>query len=239
MRKSKPAAMCLTADDLNDLLVSAGYDPETDQFQPAPVGRNFDLAVDLADNSDLLWFVPRYYCESDESLVQILPYCLVTTTEGRIVGYNRAGKSAGEVRLAGNFSVGFGGHIELGDLELSPIERTWGLIMDAANRELSEEITITDGRLPHNIYCVPEVTQFLGVIRSRESAVDRVHVGLVFQAICNVEGMRGVAAETPEPDQIINPRLLTLEQARGEASPESWTAKILNSSVLDELAQQN
>ena len=235
MRKSKPAAMCLTADDLNDLLVSAGYDPETDQFQPAPVGRNFDLAVDLADNSDLLWFVPRYYYESDESLVQILPYCLVTTTERRIVGYNHAKKNAGKVRLAGNFSVGFGGHIELGDLELSPIERTWGLIMDAANRELSEEITITDGRLPHNIYCVPEVTQFLGVIRSRESAVDRVHVGLVFQAICNVEGMRGVAAETPEPDQIINPRLLTLEQARGEASPESWTAKILNSSVLDQM----
>ena len=116
------------------------------------------------------------------------------------------------------------------------------LIVEAAlARELEEEINLrSEGELsrwvcPPGSVVLNQMAQFLGLIRSQDSDVDRVHLGLVYLIRCNTEGMPNPIAVTPEPDQVINPRILTLEEARAEASPESWTAKILNSSILDQM----
>lgn len=242
MRKSKPAAMCLKVEDVLDWLLP-GYSLLTSNFQREPDG--FDTLARLNEMGNLLAFIPRADCETDFDYLQLLPYAVVMTHDGRIVGYNRPNKGGGEARLAGNFSIGFGGHIELVDFINAYGNDPVDVIDSALGRELEEEINLrSEGELSRWV-CPPSSGvlsyggEFIGIIRSQDSAVDRVHLGLVYLVLCNTEGMPNLIATTPEPDQVINPRILTLEEARAEASPESWTAKILNSSVLDELVQKN
>lgn len=246
MRKSKPAAMCLKVEDVLDWLFPSShngeaYSPWASNFQPEPNG--FDALARLNGMGNLMAFIPRADCETDVSYLQLLPYAVVMTHDGRIVGYNRPTKGGGEVRLAGNFSIGFGGHVELEDvMDCRDYPDLPSLIVEAALvRELEEEINLrSEGELSRWV-CPPysvvlnQSSQFLGIIRSQDSDVDRVHLGLIYLVRCNTEGMPNLIATTPEPDQVINPRILTLEEARAEASPESWTAKILNSSILDQM----
>ena len=246
MRKSKPAAMCLKVEDVLDWLFPSShngeaYSPWASNFQPEPNG--FDTLARLNEMGNLMAFIPRVDCETDFSYLQLLPYAVVMAHDGRIVGYNRPTKGGGEVRLAGNFSIGFGGHVELEDVKACrdyPDLPT--LILESAlGRELEEEINLrSEGELSRWV-CPPSSVvlnrggEFIGIIRSQDSAVDRVHLGLVYLVRCNTKDIKDLVAHTPEPDQVINPRILTLEEARAEASPESWTAKILNSSVLDQM----
>lgn len=243
MRKSKPAAMCLKLQDINNWLFPSShngeaYSPWASNFQREPDG--FNTIARLNELGDLVAFIPRVDCETDFDYLQLLPYAVVMTHDGRIVGYNRPTKGGGEVRLAGNFSIGFGGHVELGDaMACRDYPDLPNLIVDAAlARELEEEINLrSEGELsrwvcPPSCVVLNQEAQFLGIIRSQDSAVDRVHLGLVYLVRCNTKGMPNLIATTPEPNQVINPRLLTLEQARAEANPESWTAKILNSNLL-------
>lgn len=246
MRKSKPAAMCLKADDVNNWLFPSShngeaYSPWASNFQREPDG--FNTLARLNEMGDLMAFIPRIDCETDFTYLQLLPYAVIMTHDGRIVGYNRASKGNGEARLAGNFSIGFGGHVELEDVKACrdyPDLPT--LILESAlGRELEEEINLrSEGELsrwvcPPSSVVLNQEAQFLGIIRSRDSDVDRVHLGLIYLVRCNTKGMPNLMATTPEPDQVINPRILTLEQARAEANPESWTAKILNSNLLAEV----
>lgn len=236
MRKSKPAAMCLKVEDVLDWL-SPGYSLLTSDFQPEP--EDFNTLLRLNERGDLMAFIPRVDCETDFNYLQLLPYAVVMTHDGRIIGYNRPTKGGGEVRLAGNFSIGFGGHVELEDAVSALGCDVTDTLDRALLRELDEEIRIEENLigLSRHVYSLPSLQDFrlLGIIRSQESDVDRVHLGLVYLVVCDISGMSEPVATTPEPDQVINPRILTLEEARAEASPESWTAKILNSSVLDQM----
>lgn len=232
MRKSKPAAMCLKVEDVFDWLLP-GYSLLTSNFQREPDG--FDTLARLNEMGNLMAFIPRVDCESDFTYLQLLPYAVVMTHDGRIVGYNRPTKGGGEVRLAGNFSIGFGGHVELVDFINAYGNAPVDVIDSALGRELAEEIELESSNSTVSAPPANGDRVFLGIIRSRDSAVDRVHLGLVYLVLCNTKGMPNLIATTPEPDQVINPRILTLEEARAEASPESWTAKILNSSVLDQM----
>ena len=236
MRKSKPAAMCLKVEDVLDWLFP-DYSLLTSDLQPEPEG--FNTLAELNERGNLMAFIPRADCETDFNYLQLLPYAVVMTHDGRIVGYNRPAKGGGEVRLAGNFSIGFGGHVELEDAVSALGCDVTDTLDRALLRELDEEIRIEENLigLSRHVYSLPSLQDFrlLGIIRSQESDVDRVHLGLVYLVVCDISGMSEPVATTPEPDQVINPRILTLEEARAEASPESWTAKILNSHVLDEL----
>lgn len=238
MRKSKPAAMCLKVEDVFDWLLP-GYSFLTSNFQREPDG--FDTLARLNEMGNLMAFIPRVDCEIDFDYLQLLPYAVVMTHDGRIVGYNRPTKGGGEARLAGNFSIGFGGHVEPVDFINAYGNAPVDVIDSALGRELEEEINLrSEGELSRWV-CPPSSGvltnggEFIGIIRSQDSAVDRVHLGLVYLVQMDTKGMPNLIATTPEPDQVINPRILTLEEARAEASPESWTAKILNSSVLDQM----
>lgn len=238
MRKSKPAAMCLKVADVNNWLFPSSpngeaYSPWASNFQREPDG--FDTLARLNEMGNLMAFIPRVDCETDFDYLQLLPYAVVMTHDGRIVGYNRPTKGGGEVRLAGNFSIGFGGHVELVDFINAYGNDPVDVIDSALGRELEEEIELRSASWSISTPTANGDRVFLGIILSQDSAVDRVHLGLVYLVRCNTKDIKDLVAHTPEPDQVINPRILTLEEARAEASPESWTAKILNSSVLDQM----
>ncbi len=118
-------------------------------------------------------FVPRNLCETDPTWLQIIPYLLVSSRrplgEGKNVLAYRRTKLAGEKRLHGKHSIGFGGHINRGDTP----KASWSMnvlnfILRCAGRELREEIEIGDSRLSS-----------LGWLFEDTTEVGTVHVGAV------------------------------------------------------------
>lgn len=237
MRKSKPAALCLHLQDVRAWLFPNAFGRETywdtsPQFQREP--KDFGTLERLDELTNLAYFIPRVDCEDSLNFLQLLPYVVLMTHDGRIVGYNRASKGNGEARLAGNFSIGFGGHVEILDTSHTFGNDITDWLDSAITRELDEEIYLKGTRGVSQCTIPPAVfpCEFQGIICSDDSPVDSVHLGLVYIVRLHTEDLNNLVAMTNEPDQIINPRLLTLEQARAEANPESWTAKILNSNLL-------
>lgn len=101
--------------------------------------------------------VPRSQCETDESLLQIIPYVAVVCGDYVMV-YTRG--TAGEPRLNAKQSIGFGGHLNDGDKSY----------LDGLCREGREELI---GFLPG------ATTAPIGFIYDDSNAVGRVHLGVL------------------------------------------------------------
>lgn len=227
---SKPQALCLPTTIVDDLLYSVGTPRDQRGFIPmgALTGQKFWERLGAHGNN--AWMIPRVVCETDPEFLQLLPYVIVQMPNQKLLGYNRPTKGGGEQRLAGNFSIGIGGHVEFPDI----VTGGQGLklcetLHVSARREISEEIHLLNTQSVHHTRL-----HLAGVIRSEDAPVDTVHLGLVF--IMHLEAASPDAvcrASAAEPDQIINLRELKVSEARAEAQPESWTAKILASGLLD------
>lgn len=105
--------------------------------------------------------------EEDPTFKQLIPYVIfrhVANGVERVFQYTR-GKGQGEKRLHAKRSIGIGGHISTVDLERG--EST--VYDEGMRRELAEEVDFTGA---HTIKCV-------GLINDDESAVGRVHLGIV------------------------------------------------------------
>lgn len=106
----------------------------------------------------------RTPCETDESWLQLIPYVLLQNPLGQLWCYRRTG---GDARLVERRSCGLGGHVERPD-EMPEIA---DILHNCAWRELEEELV-----------SVTEVKslQPLALIHERESAVGRVHLGILY-----------------------------------------------------------
>jgi predicted NUDIX family phosphoesterase len=109
-------------------------------------------------------FAPRPQLEEDPNFVQLIAYAILRHRDDSVWTYQRTG---GDSRLHGRKSVGVGGHVDdadnLGDTVLTA--------RAALIRELTEELQIPPP-------AVPELP--IGWISEQESAVGRVHIGLVW-----------------------------------------------------------
>jgi predicted NUDIX family phosphoesterase len=117
-------------------------------------------------------FAPRLAMEADPGFKQVIPY-LVLRDHHRtfLMRRTRAGTDA---RLHERFSIGVGGHLNPGDVDLAG-----GLA-----REWTEEL---DARF------IPRF-RLLGLLNDDETDVGRVHVGVVFEA--EAEGRPVAVRET-------------------------------------------
>ena len=104
--------------------------------------------------------IPRNLAEEDETLKQLVVYFTVQQ-DGKYLSYYRSPKG-GDTRLHGQYSFGFGGHVNVEDT--SPL--------GAVVRELKEEI---DGE-------VKSVT-FKGWINGDTTPIERVHLGMYFEVV--------------------------------------------------------
>jgi len=113
---------------------------------------------------------PRSEVEVDPSFKQLIPYVIFRHVDGQgletVFQYTR-GTGQGEGRLHRKHSVGIGGHISAIDANSgangSPYE-------EGMRRELEEEVKIDT---PYTARCV-------GMINDDQSAVGRVHLGVVY-----------------------------------------------------------
>ncbi len=226
---SKPQALCIHEADLIRLAYRCGFSTSpVNGIIPLdqPSAKNFIHALDAL--ADEVWYIPRSNCETNPDFRQLLPYVVIINPKGDILCYNRPAKEGGEGRLAGKFSIGFGGHVEPEDWSCSP----WPTCFAAAERELREELHMEDAG--NGIDPMDTLYHTLAaLILSNDTPVDSVHLGIAL--VAKWESADAVPSQivSNEPDQICNLRTLTLEQAKAEANPESWTAKILASGLLE------
>lgn len=115
---------------------------------------------------DIAYYYNRERAEADPSKLQIIPYCLVKEGD-KILTYTR-GEATTEKRLAGNKSIGFGGHIDLSEDNL--VDETSDPISSALYRELHEELGIVE----EMIVSIDPIC----IIYDPSNDVGKVHVGI-------------------------------------------------------------
>lgn len=134
--------------------------------------------------------IRRHEAETDERFGQVLPYILLRQGDG-LFTYQRTSK-VGEQRLAGNFSVGIGGHVDMGDIAVwaghgqPQMIDFLGTLASALGREVDEEIIFTDkdgkeytlGNLPPD-YKKSMTPDIIGIINDLSNPVGRVHYGIL------------------------------------------------------------
>lgn len=174
------------------------------------------------------FFADRAEAERTPAWKQLIPYCLVSRP-GELFCVQRLNKGS-EDRLHGLYSVGLGGHI-------NPVDRSMdaerdGLVREALERELSEELRIADptGATP----------RFLGLLNDDQTEVGRVHVGVVFilelpsatkiriREVSVLRGRFAPIAELPHGSRAAEPRVVEATNLWHDASGfETWSAILL------------
>lgn len=152
--------------------------------------------------------VDRELCETDESLLQIIPYIVVRDHDGRILTYRR-GSAGDEGRLHDRLSIGIGGHM---DVEPNP-DATVGLrdaVRAEGRRELCEEIGMD-----------VDIDSFDGLIYDGSDAVGRVHLGLVCST--RVDGDRVLHSEPGIVDGLEFRSLADLLESNAFERLENWS----------------
>lgn len=168
----------------------------------------------------VLQYKRRGAVETDTSLLQPIPYCIVfcRSTE-RILSYKRS-KKGGETRLHDMYSIGFGGHVniddvknclkELDDADLITAEYP---IIFGAWRELKEELSLT----PENTVAL---RLFDWYIYDDTSEVSSVHIGLPY--LCVVENESDIKLAE---DTAIELRWLDIDNPKDtDLQFESWSS---------------
>lgn len=123
------------------------------------------------------FFIARERAETDESMVQIIPYVIVQYHH--LYGTYKRTTKGGEARLHNKYSIGLGGHVNLQDLEeavgdpknLSHGGKSCqeGALLCAMRREIFEEVSWAS-----DLIGKPRM-----LIYDDRDAVGRVHLGVV------------------------------------------------------------
>lgn len=158
-----------------------------------------------------LWLGPRPTLEQTEAFRQIIPYIVLSHSDG-FIRYTRT-TSGGEERLYGRTSVGLGGHVDLADVETAGGAIDLAKTLErAAARELAEELG-----------CVDIVAkEWVGLLVECDTAVGRVHIGMV-----GLWQLRSLPTGMSE-DAIGDVGLASARELRESADRlESWSAMLL------------
>ncbi len=153
------------------------------------------------------FFVERRHAESDSTMKQIIPYCVLMRDDSIFV--LRRKERGGESRLFNLHSIGVGGHI-------NPVDGARDPLLAGLERELEEEVEI-DG----NFLADP-----LGVINDESQAVGSVHFGMVY-GIKPEGDVRVREVDQLEGEWVSTEQLVRRVRAERE-SFESWSALIID-----------
>lgn len=155
------------------------------------------------------FFHYRFDCESDEVILQPIPYVLIFGPENTIFSYVRSSniKDYGDRRLFGKHSIGVGGHIAYSD-SINPLE-------ECIRRELNEEVEI------NNLTAEPRL---IGTIMAYNTPVDRVHFGLIYVAHAS-------NLVKPKESSIISGRMVNIDELINDSEYskkyETWSKALI------------
>jgi predicted NUDIX family phosphoesterase len=207
----------------NSALVKHGLTGDDQQLYQLDIGQLMpELLADVVVEQ-------RAGLEKDESKRQLILYLLFQqmTAEGAKFFAYRRGKGVGESRLAGNVSVGVGGHVDGPDVVYSEsgVMDVLNTVLHAAAREIKEEILFNDADYEVAIGSV-------GVLLDNTDEVGKVHMGLVLRALLP-EGAQMQCAE----EELETLGFFTATELLNSGLPlENWTRTLLESAVEAEEA---
>lgn len=179
------------------------------------------------------WIGPRPYLEIDDSFLQPIPY-IVLRDGDKVLAYTR-GATTGEERLHAKVSIGFGGHVDLGDAVTDDqgvidLAETMNI---AAMRELEEEL----GFDPRGFATADELLNWSAVIQVQgDELVDRVHLGFV--GVVDVSKFRGQLRNFSFEDTIENARWMAISEFASTPglNIETWSALTLAALIAGTIA---
>lgn len=163
--------------------------------------------------------VPRPQAEATPAWKQPIAYCVVVSGDSVLCAERLAAQ--GEARLHGMLSLGFGGHVDAGDLRPGA-----DLVQTSLDRELEEELGLAPDHARR---------RYLGLINDDSSPVGQVHFGLAFAqrvptpksvVIRESSKMRG------DFRRLVDPAGLWQDLPRFE----SWSRILLEARALEALA---
>lgn len=193
-----------------------------------PTGMNATGLADFVEFAqDHLIIRQRAGLEEDTAFRQIIPYvCLATQLDGKTLFYPYVrNKGVGEERLVGNVSVGFGGHIDLADVQHNEsVIDLFQTIGAAATRELSEELKFGGET-------TAEIAMFdNGLLVDDSNDVGLVHLGVVLTALVPY----GVEVTSNEPELELMAPMSASDLLASDLPLENWTRLVLESVVAAE-----
>lgn len=140
---------------------------------------------------------------------QVLPYVLVTCGN-EVLTYSRA--KGAETRLHGKLSCGFGGHVELSDIDVKNLNVVAGTM-----RELREELDI-DYTKPMKM-----LEAYVALLDTTDN-VGKVHMGYVYHLELSSKDMIN-----PNLDEIHLPEWKTVDQLLPEIKQyENWSQTLID-----------
>jgi predicted NUDIX family phosphoesterase/dephospho-CoA kinase len=123
-------------------------------------------------------YMDRYQAEQDDDHKQILTYVMVTSGD-QVLTYTRGTYNRVEEYLRGSRCIGFGGHVNEGDLSLLNHNTDLGVV-ESAVRELTEELTFPP-REHSRLAAAARSPKIVGILNDDSSAVGRRHLAFVLQ----------------------------------------------------------
>lgn len=173
-----------------------------------------------------LHFLSRNVCDLKDStlqpeftlvgqlLPQVLPYVQVTCND-EVLTYSRA--KGAETRLHGSLSCGFGGHVDIADIDPNNFNLSYAVL-----RELREELNLAtpdpDGAVDFSL-------KYQGAaLVDTTNEVGRVHVGLYY-----VLDLKHKHTIHPDPSEITLAEWKTQDQLEAEIDRyENWSQCLIN-----------
>lgn len=169
-----------------------------------------DIKFEVED----IWVGPRTLLEQDSNFKHIIPYIVIKHKDTFLV-YQRT-STGGEGRLHGNHSIGFGGHIDVGDVEYANNGETIDVfksILYSAERELYEELYLDYYTSKNDI---------IGFLYDDTNSVGEVHLGVVM--VLDIEHSEGI--HSPE-NQIDLKGFLSLSEIQSIDNFENWSSILI------------
>lgn len=174
--------------------------------------------------------VDRWLAEQDNTILQLIPYVLCITKDGKILSYQR--KGGGEGRLEGKHSVGIGGHVNTEDLPENKNIPTWHTVLAGAVREVTEELEIEEEYVRFNLREIGTVyvpSDDGGDKVGPGPNVGEVHLGIVYMLPIDE------AVTIRDNEGMIKPKFVSTKTTLSKY--EQWSQKILEqlNDILPEL----
>lgn len=153
-------------------------------------------------NSNLR-YEPRWSVETDETYLQPICYTVIKNIATNMY-YCTKRLNGGDDRLVGARSIGIGGHIDDGED-----------VYQSMYRELKEEVGLVAGNIFTN--------KHMGVLYSNKTAVNRVHVGLIFLCLVRTDDIKSTEPDRLEGEWVTKEQL---QEYYDKGELESWSELI-------------
>jgi predicted NUDIX family phosphoesterase len=202
-------------------------------FYNLPAQANGVIPIELnAVCTALRWAVswmPRKMAEMSQSVLHWIPYGPIlkmsATGDFDLAVYQRPTKNNGEARLAGKYSCGWAGHVDVADqvIDHRSVVNVQHTLTKSFLREISEEAVFTLNGEVITVESRPDIFRIvvMGLIYDNTDNVGLTHLGVAYAIIINNPD---VQISSVRPDEIVNPHFIDLSLVESKGYDfENWS----------------